>query len=108
MEKKININKLKILKQTIESMDSVHHHKILEILKNNNIHVSSNRNGCFINMNHFTDNINDQLNDFINYINIQEKTLGAVENAKKDIKDVYFNNNKKDNKDTGSILHNQC
>ena len=107
MEK--NINKLKILKQTIESMDSVHHPKILEILKNNNIHVSSNRNGCFINMNHFTDNINDQLNDFINYINIQEKTLGAVENAKKDIKDVYFNNNnKKDNKDTGSILHNQC
>ena len=108
MEKNININKLKKLKQTIESMDSVHHHKILEILKNNNIHVSSNRNGCFINMNHFTDNINDQLNDFINYINIQEKTLGAVENAKKDTKDVYFNNNKKDNKDTGSILHNQC
>jgi hypothetical protein len=106
MEK--NINKLKKLKQTIESMDSVHHPKILEILKNNNIHVSSNRNGCFINMNHFTDNINDQLNDFINYINIQEKTLGAVENAKKDIKDEYFNNNKKDNKDTGSILHNQC
>ena len=88
MENKININKLKILKQTIETMDSVHHPKILEILKNNNIHISSNRNGCFINMNHFTDNIHDQLNNFINYINIQEKTLGAVENAKKDIKDV--------------------
>ena len=108
MENKININKLKILKQTIESMDSVHHPKILEILKNNNIHISSNRNGCFINMNHFTDNIHDQLNNFINYINIQEKTLGAVENAKKDIKDEYFNNNKKDNKETGSILHNSC
>tara|TARA_B100000575_G_scaffold293541_1_gene305297 strand:+ start:5839 stop:6165 length:327 start_codon:yes stop_codon:yes gene_type:complete len=108
MANKIDINKLKQLKNTIESMDAVHHPKILDILKTNNIHISSNRNGCFINMNLFTDQILKELNDFINYINIQEKTLGAVESAKKNLKVEYFNNNKKDNKETTSLLHNSC
>ena len=108
MANKIDINKLKQLKNTIESMDAVHHPKILDILKTNNIHISSNRNGCFINMNLFTDQILNELNDFINYINIQEKTLGAVESAKKNLKVEYFNNNKKDNKETSSLLHNSC
>ena len=106
--KKIDINKLTELKKIIESMEAIHHPKILEILKTNNIHISSNRNGCFINMNLFTDKILKELNDFITYINIQEKTLGAVENAKKDLKVEYFNNNKKDNKEKAPILHNQC
>ena len=108
MTNKIDINKLKQLKITIESMDAVHHPKILDILKTNNIHISSNRNGCFINMNLFTGQILKELNDFINYINIQEKTLGAVESAKKNLKVEYFNNNKKDNKETSSLLHNSC
>ena len=108
MNKKIDINKLKQLKNIIESMDAVHHPKILNILKTNDIHISSNRNGCFINMNLFTDKILSELNTFINYINIQEKTLGAVESAKKNLKVEYFNNNKKDNKETTQLLHNSC
>ena len=108
MNKKIDINKLKQLKGTIENMDAVNHPKILDILKTNNIHISSNRNGCFINMNLFTDKILSELNSFINYINIQEKTLGAVESAKKNLKVEYFNNNKKDNKETPQLLHNSC
>ena len=108
MTEKIDINKLKQLKSTIESMDAVHHPKILDILKTNNIHISSNRNGCIININLFTDKILSELNNFINYINIQEKTLGAVESAKKNLKVEYFNNNKKDNKETVQLLHNSC
>ncbi len=81
---------------------------ILDILKSNNIHISSNRNGCFINMNLFTEQILKELHDFIKYINIQEKTLGAVESAKKNLKVEYFNNNKKDNKETTTLLHNSC
>ena len=61
MENLEHINKLKELKKVIEEMDSIHHPKILEILKNNNIHVSSNRNGCFINMNDFHICSTDQL-----------------------------------------------
>ena len=49
-EKKERMDKLTELKQVIESMEAIHHPKILEILKTNNIHISSNRNGCFINI----------------------------------------------------------
>ena len=38
------------LKKKIENLDEIHHKKILEIFLNNNIHVSENRNGCFINI----------------------------------------------------------
>lgn len=108
MENIEHINKLKELKKIIEGMDAVHHPKILEILKNNNIHVSSNRNGCFINMNNFDDAIFTKLNNFIKYINVQEQTLGAVEKKKTDLNNAFFNNKKKDNKENAVLSNNQC
>ena len=42
-EKKEQMDKLTELKKIIESMEPIHHPKILEILKTNNIHISSNR-----------------------------------------------------------------
>ena len=86
MENLEHINRLKELKKIIEGMDAIHHPKILEILKTNNIHVSSNRNGCFINMNNFDETIFTKLNNFIKYINVQEQTLGAVEKQKTDFR----------------------
>lgn len=94
-ENKDHLDKLIDLKKIIESMEAIHHPKILEILKTNNIHISSNRNGCFINMNNFNEDILFKLNNFINYINIQEQTLGAVEKQKTDLNNTFFNNKEK-------------
>lgn len=105
---KIDINKLTKLKQTIENMDAIHHPKILDILKQSNAHISSNRNGCFINMNNFSDEIIEKLNNFIKYINTQEQTLGAVEQLKNNFKNEYFNNKKKDNKENSVITTSEC
>ena len=107
-DKKERMDKLTELKKIIESMEAIHHPKILEILKTNNIHISSNRNGCFINMNNFDDAILSKLNNFINYINIQEQTLGAVEKQKTDLNNAFFNNKEKDNKEKVSITHSEC
>tara|TARA_B100001093_G_C26791177_1_gene999022 strand:- start:293 stop:622 length:330 start_codon:yes stop_codon:yes gene_type:complete len=107
-KKTVDINKLKQLKKTIENMDSVHHPKILEILKESNAHISNNRNGCFINMNNFSDDIINKLNNFIKYINTQEQTLGAVEQIKNDFKKEYFNNKKKDNKEKLVVSTSEC
>lgn len=107
-EKKEHMDKLTELKKVIESMETIHHPKILEILKTNNIHISSNRNGCFINMNNFDDIILSKLNNFINYINIQEQTLGAVEKQKTDLNNEFFNNKEKDNKEKVAITHSEC
>lgn len=107
-EKKDHLDKLIDLKNIIESMEAIHHPKILEILKSNNIHISSNRNGCFINMNNFNEDILFKLNNFINYINIQEQTLGAVEKQKTDLNNTFFNNKEKDNKEKVTITHSEC
>ena len=107
-EKKDHLDKLIDLKKIIESMEAIHHPKILEILKTNNIHISSNRNGCFINMNNFNEDILFKLNNFINYINIQEQTLGAVEKQKTDLNNTFFNNKEKDNKEKITITHSEC
>ena len=47
---------LENLKKNIESLNEMHHNKILEIILNNNISVSENNNGCFINL---TDSFKD-------------------------------------------------
>ena len=104
----IDINKLIKLKKTIESMDAIHHPKILDILKQSNAHISSNRNGCFINMNNFSEDVINKLNNFIKYINTQEQTLGAVEQIKNDFKNEYFNNKKKDNKENAIVSTSEC
>ena len=92
--------KLILLRNKIEKINSLHHIKFFEILKKNNIPFSENRNGIFFNMNLLTDNIVDELNNYIEYINKQEHNLKYAENLKQDIHNEFF----KDNKDKNEKL----
>lgn len=94
MNNKENIYKLK---QIIEKMDIIHHKKIFSILKKNNINISENRNGSFINITNLNSEIIQELNNYIYYINQQEKTLIDVENLKQELQKDFFD---KDNKET--------
>jgi len=85
------------LKQIIEKMDVIHHKKIFSILKKNNINISENRNGSFINITNLNTKIIQELNNYIYYINKQEKTLIDVENLKQELQKDFFD---KDNKET--------
>ncbi len=85
------------LKQIIEKMDVIHHKKIFSILKNNNINISENRNGSFINITNLDSKIIKELNKYIYYINQQEKSLIDVENLKQELQKDFFD---KDNKET--------
>jgi hypothetical protein len=85
------------LKQIVEKMDVIHHKKIFSILKKNNINISENRNGSFINITNLNTKIIQELNNYIYYINKQEKTLIDVENLKQELQKDFFD---KDNKET--------
>ena len=96
MEKNILIN----LKNKIEELDRIHHPKILQVLINNNIKYSENRNGIFINMNSINTETIKQINLTLTYISEQEKTINDIESIKNDLNNNFFKNNKsKDNKD---------
>ena len=100
-----NIAVAKNLKTVIENMDPIHHEKVLIIMNNHNVHISENRNGCFINITNMSDELINELNTFINYINKQEKNLLDIENIKDKFKKNFYNK-KKDVKEKSELLLN--
>ena len=86
--------KLMNIRNIIEKMNKVHHIKFFELLKNNNIPFSENRNGIFFNMNSFNIKIIEQINNYINYVQKQENNLEETENLKNNFKNEFFKDNK--------------
>ena len=82
------------IRDTIQKMNKVHHIKFFEILKNNNIPFSENRNGIFFNMNLIDNKIVSEINEYINYVEKQEDNLKQTEKLKNDFKNEYFKDNK--------------
>jgi len=93
-----DLNNLLLLKNQIENMDKIHHIKILNILKNNNIKYSENRNGIFVNMTSFDSQTIDSIEKLLSYIKTQEKRLTDIETIKEELSKDYFVNDNKDKK----------
>tara|TARA_B100000902_G_C27226403_1_gene872424 strand:- start:380 stop:691 length:312 start_codon:yes stop_codon:yes gene_type:complete len=93
-----DLNNLLLLKNQIENIDKIHHIKILNILKNNNIKYSENRNGIFVNMTSFDSQTIDCIEKLLSYIKTQEKRLTDIETIKEELNKDYFVNDNKDKK----------
>ena len=93
-----HINKTQLRNQ-IESLDKIHHIKILKIIKENKIKFSENRNGVFINMNALNDKTILKIVKMVDYIKEQEKNLTDIEKIKEELNKDYFENSNKDIKD---------
>lgn len=93
-----DLNNLILLKNQIENIDKIHHIKILNILKNNNIKYLENRNGIFVNMTSFDSQTIDNIEKILSYIKTQEKSLIDVETIKDELSKDYFVNDNKDKK----------
>jgi len=96
--------KLINLKNKIENLDKTHHSKILNVLMQNEVKFSENRNGSFVNMNNLNEITIQKIEEILKYINTQEKHLQEVEKIKNELNHDYFSNKKlndldKDNKD---------
>jgi DNA repair ATPase RecN len=87
---KVDIEGLKQLRQKIDNVDEFHHSKIFEIIKKNEVNYSKNKNGIFVNMNKMTEKTLKDIDDYLIYINKQEKTFSDVENIKKEFKRDFF------------------
>ena len=91
-------DEMDILKNTIEKMDKMHHIEILKILKKHkSVKINENKNGIYINISLLPTNIIDELNNYLNYVNEQEKTISKLETQKEVFKNTFFS--EKDNKE---------
>lgn len=85
------IKRLKNIKEQIERMDKNNHISALYMLsQNKSIKYSENSNGVFINLTELPDDMINQLEDFIIYINKQKNDIDEVEIKKNDLESSYF------------------
>ena len=83
-------NYLMKLKEKLESLPIFHQIEILRILHSKNTNLNENKNGIFINITKLNDSSLVQLEEYINYVNAQEKHLSEFEEQKKFITKEYF------------------
>jgi len=97
------MSNLNCLKESIEELSKFHQVEILKILKSDDsITINENKNGIFINMTSLKDLTITQLEDYLKYVNKQEKQLSDIEAQKDELSNTYF----KDNKDNSTIQLN--
>ena len=87
-----SIETLNFIKQTIESMDKVHHIEILKLLENqDDVNLNENNNGTFINLTNLKNGTIQKLQEYINYFKKQQNQLINLEDQKKQIENCFFN-----------------
>lgn len=102
----MNINNLINLKEEIEKMDIINQKEILNILKENNINISENNNGYFVNLSILNEEIINKIELYIEYFNIQQNNLTTIEDEKTNIKNEFFIKSKKNLKKNKIIEKN--
>ena len=91
---------LKKLKDRIEKMTKHNQIEVLRILsQNKQVNINENNNGSFINLTELDTSIIQILNNYISYVDEQERSLNFVENEKERLENTFF----KDNKDNEII-----
>lgn len=83
-------NYLMKLKDDIERLPVFHQIEILRILQTKNTNLNENKNGIFINITKLRDETLLQIEEYIEYVNAQEKHLNEAEEEKKMITREYF------------------
>lgn len=83
-------NYLMKLKDDIERLPIFHQIEILRILQTKNTNLNENKNGIFINITKLSDDTLLQIEEYIEYVNAQEKHLSEAEEQKKMITREFF------------------
>lgn len=95
------------IKKTIESLNKTRQVEILKIFLNNNISISENNNGTFVNLSFLSEDCLSELKEYLNYIKDQEASLKTLENVKAEfIKEHFDNNIDNGNKESTTVYNN--
>lgn len=70
------------MKTKIENFTTDKHVEIFKIFKKHKVVYTENKNGIFINLNHVDENVLQEIEQYIDYIQKQDNILQTVENEK--------------------------
>ena len=88
----ISYESLDKIRSSIEAMNQNHHVEIGKIFKRNNVKLTENNNGIFVNLSNVKENVLDEINDYVNFVKNQEQLISLDEAKKEDIELTYFTN----------------
>lgn len=78
------------IKNIVEKKNKEHHIEILRILIKNKVTINENNNGIFVNLSNVDKNTIIEMQNYLVYINEQEKTLNMLEDIKEEYKNNFF------------------
>lgn len=94
----ISVSELNYIRETIENMNKFNQVQVLKILnKHKDVTLNENKYGIHINLSEISKEKIEELNDYIKYVNTQEKTLNYIEQQKETYRNTYFSKDIKDN-----------
>jgi hypothetical protein len=97
-----SVNELNNICKTIENMNKFNQIEVLRILsKHSEVILNENKYGIHVNLTELKQQILNEINIYIKYVNTQEITLNLIERQKEDYRNTYFS---KDIKDNNKIL----
>ncbi len=86
------VNK-QLIKEKIELLSKQHQIELLRILSViPGISISENNNGVFINLTQQNDIVFEKIENFLEYVNVQQKSLSLLEKQQDDIETEFFSN----------------
>ena len=86
------VNK-QLIKEKIELLSKQHKIELLRILSIiPEISISENNNGVFINLTQQNDIVFEKIENFLEYVNVQQKSLSFLEKQQDDIETEFFSN----------------
>jgi len=86
------VNK-QLIKEKIELLSKQHQIELLRILSIiPGISISENNNGVFINLTQQNDIVFEKIENFLEYVNVQQKSLSFLEKQQDDIETEFFSN----------------
>ena len=85
-----NFTVLEKIRKSIESMEKINQIEFAKILLNNNVKLTENNNGIFVNLNILDDITIQQFISQLDFINNQNNFLNIDENKKSDLENIFF------------------
>lgn len=94
----MNLDQLEKIRCKIEGMPTFHQVEVLKILNvhKDNIVLNENSNGVFVNLTDLSEDILNELNNYIEYFHNQEKNISFFEEKQEQYKSTYFEKNIKE------------
>jgi hypothetical protein len=89
-----NSIELEKIRKMIELLEVNHHIEIAKILHKNNIRLSENSNGIFINLSNLDNNSMDKIKEYLSFVKNQNLYISKDEETKENLENIYFKDNK--------------